>query len=66
MWLDDEGLYTGEVNPLASFVASTYGFTRQPYSGTVLFASVGHQGEMVSLSQDQAALLHRTLANGSR
>ncbi len=66
MWVDDEGLHISELNPLASFIASTYGFTAQPYFGNVVFAAVDRIGETVSLSADQMALLHRAHTNGAR
>lgn len=44
MWVDDEGLYTGQVNPLASYIANQLGFRNvsvfggpESYYGAVLF-----------------------------
>lgn len=42
MWIDDEGMMTSDINPLATAVARTYGWTHQPYFGTALIT--GNKG----------------------
>ena len=36
MWLDDEGMYTQDLNVLATFMARRLGWTQQPYFGPVV------------------------------
>ena len=60
MWLDDEGLYTQEHNPIATALAESYGFTSQPYFGPVLLCS--HRGAtVVNLSRDQITAIRARL-----
>lgn len=62
MWLDDEGLYTQPVNPVATALARHYGFTWQPYHGPVLLCSVDSEGASIDLDTHQLrALLTRLL-----
>jgi hypothetical protein len=37
MWLDDEGMFSGIVNPAASIIAAGFGFSQQLYYGHVLY-----------------------------
>lgn len=53
MWIDDEGLYTQPVNPVATALAREYGFTWQPYHGPVLLCSVNSQGDSIDLDVHQ-------------
>lgn len=62
MWIDDEGIYTQPVNPVATALARHYGFIWQPYHGPVLLCSVDAQGNSIDLDADQfRALLTRLL-----
>lgn len=62
MWIDDEGLYTQPVNPVATALARHYGCVWQPYHGPVLLASVDGEGNSVDLDVHQLrALLTRLL-----
>jgi len=53
MWIDDEGIYTQPVNPVATALAVHHGFDFQPYHGPVLLCGVGPGGESVDLNTDQ-------------
>lgn len=53
MWLDDEGLYTQPVNPVATALARHYGFVWQPYYGPVLLCGVDSEGASIDLDGDQ-------------
>ena len=58
MWVNDEGLYQFEANPVASRVAGTFGFDWQPYHGPVLLlAGVDAHGDKRGLDRTSAALL---------
>jgi hypothetical protein len=59
MWVDDEGAYTQPINLAAIVVARGFGFTWQPYWGTVvLTGGAGSDGETLPLGAPvrQAAL----------
>lgn len=60
MWIDDEGLDSQPVNPLATLLARHHGFTWQPYHGPVLLCSTDDEGGSVDLdiNQIQALLTH--------
>ncbi|MGW4718287.1 DUF3846 domain-containing protein [Nocardia sp. NPDC004260] len=57
MWLDDEGMYNHEINPLATLIAHLYGHVHQPYWGPVLICSVDSEGESVDMDDATAAAL---------
>lgn len=62
MWLDDEGLYTQPMNPVATALARHYGFVWQPYHGPVMLCSVDDEGASIDLDTHQVrALLTRLL-----
>lgn len=62
MWLDDEGLYTQPVNPVATALARHYGFVWQPYHGPVMLCSVDPEGASIDLDVHQLrALLTRLM-----
>lgn len=62
MWIDDEGMYGQDVNPVASTVAAAFGFTHQPYWGDVVFTGgVGLEGETLPLSQSRLVQLERLI-----
>jgi len=53
MWIDDEGLYTQPVNPVATALAVHHGFTWQVFHGPVLLCGVNSDGDSVDLDADQ-------------
>lgn len=64
MWIDDEGAFTGEVNPLASDFAASFGFVFQPYFGTVMLTGgVDRSGDTVGLSDAQVTMLKARLTD---
>ncbi|WP_280489213.1 DUF3846 domain-containing protein [Nocardia carnea] len=63
MWLDDEGLYSKPVNPLATLLAQHHGFTWQPYHGPVLLCGVDHEGNSIDLDINQIRALLTHLAD---
>jgi hypothetical protein len=63
MWIDDEGVYTQPVNPVATALARHYGFTWQDYHGPVLLCSVNDEGASVDLDTDQLRALLTRLAD---
>ncbi|TDW43159.1 uncharacterized protein DUF3846 [Curtobacterium sp. PhB42] len=54
-WIDDEGMYAGERNDLATVAAVALGRSRaaSPLYGTVLFLTYDEAGDTRSLSPDQ-------------
>lgn len=54
-WIDDEGMYAGERNDLATVAAVALGRSRaaSPLFGTVLFLTYDNAGDTRSLSPDQ-------------
>ncbi|NKS56268.1 DUF3846 domain-containing protein [Rhodococcus hoagii] len=51
MWLDDEGLYTADVNPIATAIAKAHGFVWQKYVGNVVFTGgADDEGDTLPLS----------------
>ncbi|MCS5511707.1 DUF3846 domain-containing protein [Curtobacterium flaccumfaciens pv. betae] len=54
-WIDDEGMYAGERNDLATVAAVALGRSRaaSPLYGTVLFPTYDEAGDTRSLSPDQ-------------
>lgn len=54
MWIDDEGLYTQPVNPVATALARRHGLTWQPYHGPVLLCGVDADGNSTDLDVAQA------------
>ncbi|SKO33970.1 Domain of uncharacterised function (DUF3846) [Mycobacteroides abscessus subsp. abscessus] len=54
MWVDDNGLYTAEVNPIATALAQRYGLTWQSYHGAVLLAAADDEGDTINLTTERA------------
>jgi hypothetical protein len=52
MWVDDEGLYTSEVNWLATMLAHTFGFLGEAIYGDVVLADGNSEGETIALSDE--------------
>ncbi len=54
-WIDDEGMYAGDRNDLATVAAVALGRSRaaSPLYGTVLFLTYDNAGDTRSLSPDQ-------------
>jgi 2-keto-3-deoxy-galactonokinase len=63
MWLDDEGLFTAELNSVATVLARHYGHMWQPYHGPVLLCGVDNEGASVDLSHEQLHALLTRLAD---
>jgi hypothetical protein len=60
MWLDEEGMFTQVVNPIATALARIFGYIFQPYFGPVLICGSTAAGDSVDLDTDQLrALLTR-------
>jgi hypothetical protein len=56
MWLDDEGLVTGQpVNIVATWLARAFGWRHQPYFGTVVLAEHDDAGDTVSIRAELRA-----------
>jgi hypothetical protein len=53
MWLDDEGIYEQQVNPVATALARRFGYTWQDYHGPVVLCSVDQDGNSIDLTRDQ-------------
>ncbi|MFF5265451.1 DUF3846 domain-containing protein [Actinomadura viridis] len=53
MWIDDEGLYTQVMNPVATALAYRFGFVWQNYHGPVVLAGVDSVGSSIDLTRDQ-------------
>lgn len=54
MWVDNEGLYTAPLNPVATLLARFYGYTHQGYHGRALICGMNAAGDSVNLTDDQA------------
>lgn len=63
MWIDDEGLYNHPVNPAATALARSFGFTFQPYHGPVLITGVVPDGCTIGLTSEQMAGLLKRLVS---
>lgn len=61
MWIDDEGIYTKPMNPVATALARRHGYVRQPYFGPVVIASADSEGETINLTRDQVIGVLRSL-----
>lgn len=57
MWVDDEGLHTQPVNPVATALARHHGRTWQPYHGPALLCRVDAGGDSVDLDTAQVRAL---------
>ena len=58
LWVNDEGLYLCEPNPVATLLAVAYGRTRQPYFGPAVFTGgADSNGATLSLQPELAAQL---------
>lgn len=70
MWLDDEGMFTKPVNPVATALARRYGLRWQGYHGPVLVCGATREGDSVDLTTEQLAALlthlHDLTAPGTR
>lgn len=66
-WIDDEGMYTGERNDVATVAAVALGRSRaaSPLYGTVLFLTYDEAGDTRSLSPDQYAAVMRAFQSAS-
>lgn len=53
MWIDDEGLDTKSLNPVATAIAGRFGLTWQGYHGAALLCGVDAEGGSVDLTRDQ-------------
>jgi hypothetical protein len=54
MWIDDEGMYTQQINPVATALARRHGFVWQPYFGpVVVLATSDAEGDTHNLTIDQ-------------
>lgn len=53
MWLDDEGMFTRPMNPVATALARRFGFVWQPYYGPVLLAATDSAGGSADLGIGQ-------------
>lgn len=52
MWLDDDGMYTQEVNSLATLIAWSFGYRHQKYYGTVVFlGGANKRGDTIGLTE---------------
>ncbi len=60
MWTNDEALYEGSFNPIATALAHQFGFAGQRYHGPALLCGVNEQGDSVDLdiAQVRALLTH--------
>ncbi|MFE6461973.1 DUF3846 domain-containing protein [Streptomyces cinereoruber] len=64
MWLDDNGLYTQPVNPIATLLARRFGWTYQTYHGPVLLTGgADEEGETLPLNKDKVLALLTSLAD---
>lgn len=62
MWLDDEGMYAGEVNHAATRLARAHGFVWQPYFGTVVITGgADADGNSVALRPNDAQQIRELL-----
>ncbi|MET9089423.1 DUF3846 domain-containing protein [Streptomyces sp. NPDC004237] len=62
MWIDDEGLYNHPVNPAATALARRFGYTHQPYHGSVLLTGgPDADGNTLPLLRQQLVGLLHTL-----
>jgi hypothetical protein len=57
MWIDDEGIGTQPVNPVATALARHLGLSRQSYFGPVLLCGVDADGNSIDLGIDQVRAL---------
>ncbi|MFJ6354804.1 DUF3846 domain-containing protein [Streptomyces sp. NPDC092046] len=64
MWLDDNGLYTQPVNPMATLLARRFGWTYQNYHGPVLLTGgADEEGETLPLDKDKVLAMRATLTD---
>ncbi|MFG2623139.1 DUF3846 domain-containing protein [Streptomyces sp. NPDC048507] len=64
MWLDDNGLNTQPVNPVATLLAGRFGRTYQDYHGAVLLTGrADDEGETLPLNRDKMLAILVTLAD---
>ncbi|MFE6714042.1 DUF3846 domain-containing protein [Streptomyces sp. NPDC057695] len=64
MWLDDNGLYTQQVNPAATLLARRFGRTYQDYHGPVLLTGgADDEGETLPLDKDKMLAMLTILAD---
>ncbi|WP_161987433.1 DUF3846 domain-containing protein [Prescottella subtropica] len=67
MWVDDEGMYGGEVNPAASAVALLLEpRIVQSFFGNAVFAAHNGDGDTVALSDRQIGVILDKLADATR
>lgn len=66
MWLDDEGIYTKPVNPLATALAVRFGKVWQDYHGPVVLCSSTPDGDCIELTTQHRAAVLTALADLTR
>jgi hypothetical protein len=63
MWIDEEGLFTQPVNPVATALAQRYGCAYQAYHGPAIICSLDGEGNSVNLTRDQLVAVLTQLAD---
>ncbi|MBB3040106.1 DUF3846 domain-containing protein [Hoyosella altamirensis] len=66
MWVDDEGMYTSDINTTATRVAQRFGRCHQPYFGPVMLTGFTDNGDTTGLSIDQVRHLLDLASTPSR
>lgn len=54
MWVDDEGIYTSDINHAATRIAQRFGHLHQPYYGPAMLTGFTSDGDTTGLSIAQA------------
>ncbi|MER6816111.1 hypothetical protein ABT299_43180 [Spirillospora sp. NPDC000708] len=62
MWFDEDGLYTQVANPLATAIASAFGFIWQPFHGAALVTAPDCGDGPPDLTHQQRAVLMTMVA----
>lgn len=62
MWLDDEGMYSQDLNVLATFIARRLGWTQQPYFGPAVITGGADENCDIRGLDPAAATMLRDLA----
>ena len=63
MWIDDEGIYTQKINPVATALAQRFGKVYQLYHGPAVIAGMSPEGDTIGLTGDQLVALLRALSD---
>lgn len=62
MWVDDEGMFGGVMNPLATFIAAQFGPIFQSFYGSVLFlGGANKRGDTVGLRPPREQQLNQLI-----